>query len=199
MDRDLDEIGRRGTKAWNDLKKSKDWGHWMIVGESLQAGRNEAMRAAGTNRPEGRGYNELFSQWIDRYKLAEIPKDVRAHLLQLMEHRSEIEEYRLSLPLGERLRMNHPTVVLRNWRKLNPDPDKKPRRKAQKVNANALQGTIMALEEELEALREPMTFGGFRELAIAQLSHLGDPELIRKEGAEIIEEALRQLEEELAA
>jgi hypothetical protein len=187
-DKGLDAIGRRGTAAWNQLKKSKDWGHWVIVGEALLAGRNMAMRAAGTNRPEGRGYNEQFSAYIDHYKLAEIPKDVRAHLLQLMEHRVEIEEYRQSLPLGERLRLNHPSVMIRNWRKATAE--NKPESLQRKANRASTQAYI----EELEAAREPITFAGARETMIAHLSHLGDAEAIRAEGEAIIEEAIRQLE-----
>src|SRR5262245_37152094 len=109
IERDVDEAGRRGQRAWAQLRKSgKDWGLWMQVAEALLVGRREAMALAKVNKPEGRGYNETFNQWLARYKLGDIDKAVRANLLYIAEHRSEFEEYRAQLPLSERLRMNHP-------------------------------------------------------------------------------------------
>jgi hypothetical protein len=189
LDKDLDRVGRAGTAAWNQLKKSKDWGHWMIVGEALAAGRAMAMRTAGTNRPEGRGYNEQFSAFIDYYKLSEIDKAARAHLLKVMEHRIEIEEYRASLPLAERLRLNHPTTMMRHWRAATAEKSGKP-----KADRAGLQEYI----QELEAAREPVTFAGAREQIIAHLCRLDDAEAIRSEAESIIEEAIR-LHDERAA
>src|SRR5262245_6909018 len=112
FDKDLERIGRAGQAAWARVKKSKDWASWLVVGESLLTGRIMAMERAKTNRPEGRAYNELFSQWLNRYRLSDIDKVTRSQLLIVMENRIEVEEYRNSLPLSERMRLNHPSVML---------------------------------------------------------------------------------------
>src|SRR6478752_5332724 len=108
LEKDVDRIGRAGQAAWKRLKKVKSWTDWMAVGEALVAGRSMAMKGAGTNRPEGRGYNQLFSQYLSHYGLEEIDKSARAKLLHVMAHRGEIEDYRSALPTNLRLELNHP-------------------------------------------------------------------------------------------
>jgi hypothetical protein len=169
LDNDIDRLGVAAYKALMRLKKCKDWGDWMIVADGLSAGRQLAMKSAGTNRPRGRGYNETFSQWLVRHKLGEIDKPVRANLLLIAEHRSEVEEYRESLPLAERLRLNHPTVMVRHWQKATAEA-RKP--KAPKPDyASEIDG-LAAHVAELEAAREPMTLAGAREQYVTHLQKL---------------------------
>ena len=171
FERDLDRIGRAGQAAYAQLKKSKDWNLWLVVGEAMATGRHMAMQGAKVNRPEGRGYNELFSQWLSRYKLSEIDKVTRSHLLIVMEHKSEVEEFRNSLPLSERMRLNHPSVMLRHWRKATAV--KKP--KVPKPDYQGELDSMAAHVAELEGAREvakPMPWAGVRELYFAGLSHM---------------------------
>ena len=83
------------------------------MGEALSEGRRFCMLKTGTNRPEGKAYNQLFSEYLVHYKLNDIDKSARAKLLKVMEHRSEIEAFRATLTQPERMEINHPTVMLR--------------------------------------------------------------------------------------
>jgi hypothetical protein len=150
LERDIDQIGRKGRAAWKRLKKSTDWNDWMSVGEALVAGRGMARRGAGVNKPEGRGYNELFSQWLIHYGLQEIDKSDRAKLFKVMDRRSEIEEYRLSLSLPERCRLNHPTTVLRHWTSATKVTKPRP----PKVSVDQENDDLRAQIDELTAARE---------------------------------------------
>jgi hypothetical protein len=44
-----------------------------------------------------------------------IDKGTRSRLADLMDNRSEVEAWRSSLSLGERLHLNHPNGVWRKW------------------------------------------------------------------------------------
>lgn len=146
----MEHVGQSGRAAWTRLKKHKDWNDWMIVGEALITGKHIAMTGAGTNKPEGKGYCMLFNQWLHRYKLHEIDKPARAQLIKVMENRAEIEEYRATLTLSERLVINHPTVMMRKWKKATKVTEpKEPKQKAPDARVEAMQAHI----EELEASR----------------------------------------------
>jgi hypothetical protein len=74
------------------------------------------MRHAGTTSPAGRGYSDAFGDWLFNNHL-NVPAPARAKLLVLMGNLAEIEQWRLTLTPTERLRMNHPSAVLKNyWR-----------------------------------------------------------------------------------
>ena len=82
--------------AWGRIKKSQArmWGDWMTIGEGLLEGRRWAMQRAGTNRPEGKGYVMAYGEWLKRFKVDDMDKSDRAKLLQLMEERPAVEEWR---------------------------------------------------------------------------------------------------------
>ena len=74
------------------------------------------MRHAGTTSPAGRGYSDAFGDWLLSNHL-NLPAPARAKLLVLMGNLAEIEQWRLTLTPTERLRMNHPGAVLKNYRR----------------------------------------------------------------------------------
>jgi hypothetical protein len=111
-----DRVSRQGTEAWRRLKREKSWGDWLKVGEALQVGREWAMHQAGCNKPEGKGYNTAFGEWLTKYKLDDMDKGDRSRLFAVMENLPSIEEWRQTLTLTERLKLNHPNAVLRKWK-----------------------------------------------------------------------------------
>jgi len=151
----IEEIGKAAMQAWGRIKKThtKLWGEWMVVGEGLIEGRRWAMQQAGTNTPEGKGYVVAFGEYLARYKLDDMDKSDRAKLLQLMEERPAVEEWRATLPTNQRRDLNNPTLV---WRKWQSDTKVKNPRKPSPEGARARQlveqqqGRITELEEELE-------------------------------------------------
>jgi hypothetical protein len=170
FEKDADKVGRAGQAAMARLKKDKTWGDWLLVGEALVMGRTVAMRQAETNRPEGRAYTEIFSQWLKHYKLDEqssgLDKSARSKIFTVMEHRPEIEIWRATLGQVKRLDLNHPVTVLRHWQKATKVSKPKPPKEPDQIQAMA------AHIAELESAREvakPSTLAGARE---AYLSHL---------------------------
>lgn len=141
-------IIQQGVDAWHQLKKS--WEHWLMVGKALRIGREEAMHSAGTNRPEGKGYNKAFGEWLLENKLDDIDQGDRKRLLDVMDNLPEIEQWRATLTEGERRKYNHPSTVWRRWKKATkvPSADKdKPKRETQR-EAN------IKLDEENDSLKE---------------------------------------------
>lgn len=128
----------------------------MIVGEGLLAGRHWAMRTADVNKPEGKGYVTAYSEWLKRYKVDDIDKSDRAKLLELMEERLAIEEWRATLTDDERRNLNHPTIVWRRWKAVTRIKTRTvSTREMQRARATIaqLQGRVEELEQELAAAR----------------------------------------------
>src|SRR5215510_15511823 len=141
----LDQIGRAMQAAWARVKKAQTrmWGDWMTIGEGLLEGRRWAMQIAGTNAPEGKGYVTAFGEWLTRYKLDDMDKSDRAKLLQLMEERPAVEEWRATLPTNQRRDLNNPTLVYRKWQ--SDTKVKKPKPKSQ---GDARARAVVAQQQE---------------------------------------------------
>ena len=112
---DRDRVIRQGRQALKMLNSDQNFTWWLDVGDAILIGREEAMREAGTNQPEGGRYNRLFGEWLVREKL-DFDKGDRSRLLQVMDNRLAIEGWRMTLPLVERRNLNHPSTVLRKWK-----------------------------------------------------------------------------------
>jgi hypothetical protein len=150
----IEDIGKAAMQAWGRIKKSHSrmWGEWMTIGEGLIEGRRWAMQQAGTDKPEGKGYTLAFGDYLKRYKLEDMDKSDRAKLLQLMEERPAIEEWRATLPTNQRRDLNNPTIV---WRKWQADTKvEKPKKHGQgDARARAMVEEQQARIEELEEER----------------------------------------------
>jgi hypothetical protein len=139
---DRDRVSRLGAEAWKRLKKTKDYNDWLKVGEALTVGREWAMNQAQTNKPEGKAYNMAFGEWMMQYKLNDMDKGDRSRLFLVMEALPQIEEWRRTLTLTERLKLNHPNAVLRKWKAAWEVPDKA------KPTKHRLRDSVAELSEE---------------------------------------------------
>src|SRR5262245_48892867 len=112
-----EDLGKAMQLAWRRIKisQSRLWSDWMTVGEGLLEGRRWAMLQAGTNEPQGKGYSMAYGEWLSRYSMLDMDKSDRAKLLQIMEERAAVEEWRATLTDHERRNYNSPTVVWRKW------------------------------------------------------------------------------------
>jgi hypothetical protein len=174
----FERLGHAMMLAWGRIKKmqSRTWGEWMTIGEGLLAGREWAMHQAGTNRPEGKGYNTAYGEWLKRFKVSDADgfhKSDRAKLLQLMEERPAVEEWRATLTDYDRRNLNNPTVAWRKWTAATRPKAKKrtagtaaSEEGRMRATAEQLQGRVEELEQELAAAREAMFEG---EAALPQL------------------------------
>lgn len=156
----LDQIGHAMMLAWSRIKKSQArmWGDWMTIGEGLLEGRRWAMQRAGTNKPEGKGYVLAYGEWLRRYKVDDMDKSDRAKLLQLMEDRPGVEEWRATLTDYERRNLNNPTIAWRKWTTATRVKKSKPRsvnvsgteHARARVMIEQLQERVMELDQEHE-------------------------------------------------
>jgi hypothetical protein len=150
----LERIGHAMMIAWGRMKKTqaKMWAEWMVIGEGLIEGRRWAMQQAGTDTPDGRGYNTAFNEWLKRYKVDDMDPSDRAKLLQIMEERPAVEEWRQTLPTPQRRNLNNPTLVYRKWDAATRVKKKKPRRTIEESQEDSeqLQERVKELEEEAQ-------------------------------------------------
>jgi hypothetical protein len=149
MDDNIDRIGRAMMAAWARVKKAQTrmWGEWMTIGEGLLEGRRWAMQVAGTNRPEGKGFVMAYSEWLKRYKVDDMDKSDRAKLLQLMEERPAVEEWRATLTDYDRRNLNNPVIVWRKWTAATRV--KKPKPRSAGISATE-HGRARAMVEQLQ-------------------------------------------------
>jgi hypothetical protein len=162
----IDQIGRAMQAAWSRVKKAQSrlWSEWMTIGEGLLEGRRWAMQQASVNRPEGRGYVTAFAEWLTKYKVDDMDKSDRAKLLQLMEERLAVEEWRATLTDHERRNLNNPLLVWRKWTAAMRV--KNPRQRTAGASASEMgraratveeqAARIKELEEERDAIREEL-------------------------------------------
>jgi hypothetical protein len=111
------ETYREGREALDQLNTGRVWSHWQKVGAAFAAGRTEAMRIANTNRPTGKKYNQAFGHVLKRERLDSIDSATRNQLLRIAEKLPEIEAWREKLEPTQRLKLNHPSAVWRNWQR----------------------------------------------------------------------------------
>lgn len=113
----MNETVQQGRIAWARLKKNgKNWDDWKTVGHALLEGRKTAMRNAGTTAPAGRGYSDAFNEWLTCNRF-DIGPSHQGKLLVAMGLLPEIENWRATLPLRQRLCLNNPGAVLFRYRK----------------------------------------------------------------------------------
>ena len=171
----FDHLGKAMQAAWSRVKKvqTRMWSDWMAIGEGLMEGRNWAMRVAGVNTPQGRGYVVAYAEWLMRYKVNDMDKSVRAKLLKIMEERAAVEEWRQTLPQSDRMKVNNPDVTWRRFVAATKVAVPKPRSKeAGRAQAEIDQGRerIEELEQELAGLRDEPRVDTVRRL-LAEMSN----------------------------
>jgi hypothetical protein len=151
------ETIRLGQAAMTRLARS--WDDWMLVAAALDVGRTEAMRTAHTNQPVGKRYEREMARWLSANGFALIDKGDRSRLLDCLEHRDKIERWRAGLTSNQRAKLNHPSAVLRKWRKsiAATVPDAEPKRLSPHAKNKEI---IIGLEEENHRLRREVERGG---------------------------------------
>jgi hypothetical protein len=155
----LEQIGKAMMLAWGRIKKAQArmWGDRMTIGEGLLEGRRWAMQMAGTNKPEGKSDVTAYSEWLKRYRVDDMDKSDRAKLLQLMEERPGVEEWRATLTDYERRNLNNPTIAWRKWTLATRV--KKPTRSAgvSATEHGRAQATLEQKQARIEELEEELT------------------------------------------
>jgi hypothetical protein len=107
---------KRGQEAWRRHihKGDATWNDWMAIGDALLIGRQDAVAAAEANH--GSRYNSEFDSWLARYHFDDIDQGDRSRLIEVTNNLSAIEAWRATLTRTARLRLSHPSSVLRKWK-----------------------------------------------------------------------------------
>jgi hypothetical protein len=149
-------------ESWLRLKSNahQTWDDYLVIGQALVAARTEKMRDLGINRPHGPRFRKAISAWLREHHLDDIPKAVRSVLIELMDHRPEVDEMMATWSPAQCADRNHPHTVrryLKKWRaeRGQLSHDKKP------INAKPTRKQLLreieqkdAHIKELEAARE---------------------------------------------
>lgn len=124
---------KEGRTAMRNLKKDRPFAWWEKYANAMIAARGEAMRLANANAPIGKAYNLEIDGILRRERLVDFTADppfpdpnTRKDAVALIDnlHRpidarrlKGILAWRASLSINERNRLNHPTAIMRRWRK----------------------------------------------------------------------------------
>jgi hypothetical protein len=149
---------RCGQEAWHRLKKGSTFEDWKQVGAAHVLGRTEAMREAHVNKPEGRNYNAAFGRWQKRCGFEDLDKAARSRLFEMMDHLAQIETWRATLTVTQRLDLNHPTSVVRRWRAATAKPKQEDEHKVSPVQK--LKDELVNLQEQNDRMRREIERGG---------------------------------------
>jgi hypothetical protein len=105
-----------GVDTWRSFDTKKlTWFDWAKISQSLEIG--EAICAEAAGKSEGGKYARLLSGWLKENGLNTVDDSIRSWLREIRRHQSEIDAWRNSLPIEQRVKMNHPKNVLKAWRK----------------------------------------------------------------------------------
>jgi hypothetical protein len=152
------KLERDAEEALDRIQRGQTWLDWRKVAELFTHGRKLAMLNGRANKPEGKGYNLCFSQWLDAHpKLRSVDKATRNHAMQCMDNIDAIEAWRATLAENQRQTINHPTTVLRRFKAADREtaggeaaPKKQSEREALR-DANAdLEGQVAKLKRTIE-------------------------------------------------
>jgi len=171
-----DKVLRLGRQSLKLLDKDQNWSWWLDVGEAIILLRQEAMDEAKTNKPEGGAYNRIFGKKLRDEKL-DFDKGDRSRLMDVMDNRPAIEEWRAQLTATERRRLNHPSTVWRRWKAATTVPEKE----SQPSATTKLKDVNFDLTNEVDRLT--------KQLNDAQ-EHIKDLEASREIGQEALPKAV---------
>jgi hypothetical protein len=185
--------------AWQRLRTGASWTDWLVIGEWLLGARNAALHETGANAPQGRAYAGAFGRRLDQRTFAKMDQGDRARLFKCMENRDAIEEWRATLTLGQRIKLNHPSTVLRQWkaRTQMPDPSK-PKKPSPMAK---LHDAVVAAEERANTAERALIREAFdvdwqsaepADIANRIAAELGVPERIRAVAEQLLHEATAQ-------
>jgi hypothetical protein len=148
LDPDTQTVVTRGREAWRSLKNDETWEKWVAIGRAIEAGRQAIMRLLHTNQPKGRAWSQTFGSWLSENEFDQIDKGVRSRLQNCLDHLPEIEGWRRTLGLTQRLQLNHPNAVLRRWQAATAAPKEADGNGSRRPG---LREEVLRLQSELDA------------------------------------------------
>ena len=148
-----------GQEAWRRLSSGHTRKDWLLVGKACQWLRTEAMRTAHANKPEGRRYNQEYSELLKANGFDGIDKAVRSKLFFILDNLTEVEKWLATVPLNKRLTLNHPQTIWRAYQRTVKKPDDATPKKPSHVEL--LKASLIESQEENARLKHEAERDGF--------------------------------------
>jgi hypothetical protein len=156
-----DDTISEGVAAWSRIRECsrKSFDDWIAVAQALAVGRSQAMQEARANRPIGTSYVRAFGSWKRDCGFSDISPQETYRGLQVLEHLSEIRQWRDSLPESHRRRMNSPSACWHSWKRATKVETGTPTRRCvkgtkPKGNGHAIHWNGDAIRRAASAIRE---------------------------------------------
>ena len=108
-----------GREAWSRLRArgEKSFDDWVAVGKALALGRAQCLKLAETSKPFGKRYTAATAQWLATNGLGDLHQQERWWALKVVDHLTEIDNWRGTIDDANRRRWNHPQSAWDNWRR----------------------------------------------------------------------------------
>jgi hypothetical protein len=157
------ETYSRGRDALCRLKQGRDYSDWIVFGWGVWEAREEAFEQigmAGSNLPRslrlGGGYSKAFSAILKREGLDDefIDRTTRNQLFEIIGNLPSIEAHRDLLSPTERAKLNHPSAVLRHFKRSGAAQDERASWRPSPSKTDNLLEELTLAREEIERLRE---------------------------------------------
>ena len=128
MTDDEREAYKRGRAAIQNLtsKRDRTFNWWLDYSNAVVAARTEAMREAFTNQPIGKAYNAHHTRIMKREQLDAFNANTRKDCVAMVDNLHHpvdarrahgIIAWRSKLDTSTRARLNHPSAIMRRWKK----------------------------------------------------------------------------------
>jgi hypothetical protein len=182
-----------GNRAYGTLKRGESIDHWYAVGLGCRELQQAALSSAGTNQTRGRAYRDAWVNLSDHVPhLRDIDKGARSHAIWLASNWTVVTAWLSSLPVNQRLNLNHPRSLHRQF-----DARHRPPSQPQKPSARVkLQDQIVHLTEQLDALCKMKTTGAIP--TTMTIEDLADA-IADQHGAKTVQRLIRALEKRVAS
>jgi hypothetical protein len=107
-------VVKAGTEALRLLTttRTKSWELWTVVGAAIVLLRRKAIEVVAIS---SESYPRIFGEMLTMFKL-KMDGGVRTRLLDLIDHRRDVEAWRDSLPPHRVNALTHPNSIWRAWK-----------------------------------------------------------------------------------
>jgi hypothetical protein len=162
------------SERWKHIGAGAHLDDWLAYGTGLMIRRRMAMKIAGVNKPEGRGYAQAFNALMHADGLNTMDKPSVSAILWLdddPERATILRQIRDAMTVGERARLNSPISARQRVEKIL-----KAREAGQEsvVKASRLTGKrdqVVEQAREIEHLKEQLASAEARNSSLLDLRH----------------------------
>lgn len=142
--READGILKRITRG-----QARQWSDWLALAEKLAGISLAAMHLSGANQRAGRAYAEMMSHLLAKHALGDAKlKQTRAALLNIWEHKAEVEAMRARWDYTQQQKWQSPVTI---WDKFSHRQKADDPKQAQAApRPSSMPGKLAELQEKLD-------------------------------------------------